>query len=520
MSKNTAKHLVIIKRILVSDFAKFRNRMMQPSGVRHRITSQNLVAARNEEWKRIRSILTPMFTSLKLKKMEDLMQHCINSMMASFEKKARSGEAFEAREPMGSYTMDVIAKCAFATDTNAHEQKNNAFLSNAKNILSFNVFRIMIIFLLPRFLTQFLFNLKVKPIYVREVDFFLNLSLHLIDERRNPLKGREHSDMLQLMVNAEFSENSLKRAYQEDFKAADHAHHLYNGTDELEREQQELKNIIGSKFLSTEEIMAQALVFFLAGYETTSSLLSFCLYELALNPAIQQRLYEEIQSAKSEDPKLSYGTLATRCAYLDAVISETLRKYPPALLLNRELSAEEYHIAEYGITLERGQPVNIPVYSLHHMEQFWSEPERFNPERFMGENRDRVVPFTYVPFGAGPRSCIGMRFALTEAKMGLAHILDRYQIVRAPETTDKLDIKAHDYDNNDKIDGLELMALILTEKVGGHQQDALSPEATAQQMQLGSQIIDRLLDEEDLNRDGFLDFNEYSNARARLAEKH
>lgn len=83
-----------------------------------------------------------------------------------------------------------------------------------------------------------------------------------------------------------------------------------------------------------------------------------------------------------------------------------------------------------------------------------------------------------------------------------------------------LSFKAHDYDNNDKIDGLELMALILTEKVGGHQQDALSPEATAQQMQLGSQIIDRLLDEEDLNRDGFLDFNEYSNARARLAEKH
>lgn len=220
---------VVIKRILVSDFSKFRNRQPQPVGGRHKITSQNLVAARNEEWKRIRSILTPMFTSLKLKKMEDLMQQCITSMVTSFEKKSLTGEAFEARNPMGSFTMDVIAKCAFATDTNAHEEENNTFLSNAKSIVSFNVFRIILLFLLPRFITQFLFNLKVKPIYVREVDFFLDLSSHLIEERRNPKNGRVHSDMLQLMVNAEHSVDSLQKAYREDFKAPDHAHHLNNG---------------------------------------------------------------------------------------------------------------------------------------------------------------------------------------------------------------------------------------------------------------------------------------------------
>ena len=186
--------------------------------------------------------------------------------------------------------------------------------------------------------------------------------------------------------------------------------------------------------------MAQAMVFFLAGYETTASTLSFCLYELALNQDIQERLYREIQQAKTEDPSLSYATLS-KCEYLDAVLSETLRKYPPALLLNREAS-DRYHIPEAGLWLEKGQSVNIPVYAIHHMEQFFPNPHRYDPDRFMPENRDKIVPYSYLPFGGGPRNCIGMRFALTEAKMGLARLVDQFKVVRTAETTDTLQIKS------------------------------------------------------------------------------
>lgn len=154
--------------------------------------------------------------------------------------------------------------------------------------------------------------------------------------------------------------------------------------------------------------------------------------------------------------------------------------------------------------------------------------------------KPEFLSFKWVPLRAGQSRCRCLQSSLCRLTFWLCalFICVLLFIARFP----KHYYRAHDYDNNDKIDGLELMALILNEKVGGHQQDALSPEATAQQMQLGSrkkllnfkvnsviyfsnfatfaEIIDRLLDEEDLNRDGFLDFNEYSNARARLAEKH
>src|SRR5690606_34922847 len=140
----------------------------------------------------------------------------------------------------------------------------------------------------------------------------------LIKERRENNNGQNYSDMLQLMVNAEHNADVLAKTFKEDLSNQVDGHHVHAGADELEREQNELKEIIGSKYLSEEEIMAQAMVFFLAGYETTASTLSYTLFELAKNPDIQERLYQEIQAAKKEDPELSNNTLA-KLPYLDAV---------------------------------------------------------------------------------------------------------------------------------------------------------------------------------------------------------
>lgn len=207
--------------------------------------------------------------------------------------------------------------------------------------------------------------------------------------------------------------------------------------EELEKEENELQEIVGSKYLSEEEIMAQALVFFLAGYETTASLLGYTLYELAINPDIQERLYGEIQKAKEVDAKLSISTL-NGIHYLDAVISEALRKYPPATMTAREVGENDYEIPELKLTLSKGQTVLIPIFAMQRSEMFFSNPEKYDPERFMPENS--ITPYTYLPFGGGPRNCIGMRFALTEAKMGLSRIIDQFRVVRVAETTDKLTI--------------------------------------------------------------------------------
>ncbi len=191
--------------------------------------------------------------------------------------------------------------------------------------------------------------------------------------------------------------------------------------------------------MSETEILAQALVFFLAGYETTASTLSFCIYELALNPDIQQKLYDEVMSSLDSNGTIPYDTLA-KMPYLDAVLSETLRKYPAGTVLAREASVR-YELGNTGLTLFKGQTVEIPVYAIHHSEEYFPNAEKFIPERFLPENRHLIIPYTYLPFGAGPRNCIGMRFALTEAKLGLASIIEKYRFSRSPRTEVPLSFK-------------------------------------------------------------------------------
>jgi cytochrome P450 len=131
------------------------------------------------------------------------------------------------------------------------------------------------------------------------------------------------------------------------------------GEEELAIEKQVLKLNFVNKRLTEDEIVAQGWAFMTAGYETTATTLSFCSYELALNPECQEKLYEEINSAIDSNGEISYEVLA-KLPYLDSVISETLRLYPPIIILERE-AMTDYKLGDTGITLFKGQVVEIPT---------------------------------------------------------------------------------------------------------------------------------------------------------------
>ncbi|XP_035215013.1 cytochrome P450 3A19-like [Stegodyphus dumicola] len=193
------------------------------------------------------------------------------------------------------------------------------------------------------------------------------------------------------------------------------------------------KEIYSNKSLSHDELVAQCVIFFLAGYETTASTLSFITYALALNQDVQDKLREEVDEAiKANNGELTYDAIQSM-KYLDNVISETLRLYSPAIRTERYAEAD-YKLGDTGITIPKGMVITIPIYAIHRDPKYYPDPEKFNPDRFSPEERAKRDQYTYLPFGHGPRNCMGMRFALMEIKICLAEVVRNFKIKRCPQT--------------------------------------------------------------------------------------
>lgn len=139
-------------------------------------------------------------------------------------------------------------------------------------------------------------------------------------------------------------------------------------------------------------------IFFLGGFETSSSLSVFAMYELALNPEIQEKLRSEIRCGLEENNgKLTYDMLFG-FKYLDMVVNETLRKYPPAFIITRN-STKEFKIPGMEMTIPAHTDINISVLSIHRDPDYYPNPDEFDPERFTLENVRNRKPFTFIPFG-------------------------------------------------------------------------------------------------------------------------
>ncbi|XP_017462968.1 PREDICTED: cytochrome P450 3A21-like, partial [Rhagoletis zephyria] len=174
-----------------------------------------------------------------------------------------------------------------------------------------------------------------------------------------------------------------------------------------------------------------------AGFETTSATLTHALFELASHPEIQERLVkeldEQLEGVDKSDLNRYYDAIINKAPYLEAVVKETLRKYPPVVRLERRVEPKE-GVQLGQLHLDHGVLIEIPTISVHYDPEYYPEPTKFDPERFMPENKDRLVPYTYLPFGTG----IGMRFAYQELKLCLASLLPKYQFSKSAKTPEIL----------------------------------------------------------------------------------
>ena len=174
----------------------------------------------------------------------------------------------------------------------------------------------------------------------------------------------------------------------------------------------------------------------IAGYETTSTALSYATYVLATHPEEQQKLQEHIDAHFDPETEHTMSTyeIVSEMDYLDMFIRETLRMFPIAPSVITRQSTEDFSIKDFG-TLPAGTLITVDMYNLHYNSDLWGplDPQEFHPERFATKRH----PMAWIPFGAGPRNCIGMRFALLEMKMLLIRLLKTYTLIDCGETTRK-----------------------------------------------------------------------------------
>lgn len=195
--------------------------------------------------------------------------------------------------------------------------------------------------------------------------------------------------------------------------------------------------------LDDDDIVAQCAVFFFAGFETSSTLLCFMAHELACNPEIQEKLYENIVEIEKEldGRPITFETIRD-FKYLEMIVSETLRKWPPVSQADRQVT-KPYRMEANGkvVQLTTDDAVWIPIYGIHMDADYWSEPHRFDPERFSDENKASIRPGTYMPFGNGQRTCIASRFALMVAKTFFFYLIRDTRITKCDKTADPIVLK-------------------------------------------------------------------------------
>ena len=294
-------------------------------------------------------------------------------------------------------TLEVILSTAFGVDANIQMGESTETIKKAQEM-----FQIPPIVRLLRFLPFGNSLLGLLAFLRGTQNYFPDLAKEIIRRRRQQ-EPAGRKDLLQLMMNA--------------------------NVDTTEE---------GVSRLTDDEIVAQAVIFLLAGFETSSNTLGFTLYQLAVEPDIQNTLRSEIREAMESNAKKNLYEVAQNIEYLDCVIKESQRLRPTAPHVNRECS-EDYDLN--GIHIPAGIEIIIPIYSLHRDPDAWEDPEKFDPERFRGPAKDSLHAFHFLPFGAGPRNCIGMRFALMEIKIALIKILMKFKFEKSPETQVPLSIQ-------------------------------------------------------------------------------
>lgn len=402
----------LIKSVTVKNFDSFQDHRLLTNGATDPLLSNMLFSLTGERWKSMRSVLSPAFTSSKIKGMHPLMSSCAENIADYLSEGNRE---LELKSLCGKYTVDVIASCAFGITTDSIKNPNNAFYVNGRKAMFFNGFVNAVKLLLIRHATKLSTLLRVRLIKKSVAQFFQELITTTVNARDE--QGIQRADILQLLIEA--------------------------------RNRNE-----PGKELDMKTITIHAFTFFFGSFDTISTTLSFIFHELAANPDVQEKLQREIDRVLEErNGQLSYDAVHS-IQYLDAVINEVMRSYPLGAFLDR-MCVKDFELppavpGAKPFVVKAGTNLWFPIGAIQTDPKYFEDPKKFDPERFVADGKRIINSGTFMPFGAGPRMCIGNRFALTNMKTLICNVLARCDVKCSSRTKIPLKIGPNAFDSMPK----------------------------------------------------------------------
>ncbi|XP_055636876.1 probable cytochrome P450 9f2 [Toxorhynchites rutilus septentrionalis] len=416
----------LLKRILIKDFDHFTDHENIITPEIDPFFGRSLFFTEGLRWRHGRTALSPAFTGSKMRNMFDLFTIYTAGAMKRLVEDAKGDKLEkEMKDLFQRLGNDVMTSISFGVEIDSVRDPENIFFLNGKRLTTFSRFawlKFILLAALPPKASSIL-GLRITPRDVAE--FYEKLVSQTIQEREK--KKIVRPDFINILLQAR--KNELKDDQPDDrFDSAG-----------FSTVKEHLTETEGNFIQWTDlDITATAASFFFGGIETTTVVLCFAVYELSLNPEIQDRLRAEIDDIEESlaDGKLTYEAMQ-RMKYLDMVVSEALRRWPPLGLTNRKCTKDYVMENTDGskVTVEKGQVIQFSIWAIHRDGKFYPDPLRFDPERFSEENRNNINQDAYLPFGGGPRNCVGSRLALMQAKCFLYYLLANF-VVEISKRTD------------------------------------------------------------------------------------
>lgn len=381
------KDLDLIKDVLIKDFHAFSDRGARNINEKNDPLSQHVFNLETKRWRILRTRLSPVFTSGKMKEMFSLISKCADQLDKYVEKLTSKEELVECRELAAKYTTDVIGACAFGIEMNVLSDKGDEFRRIGKQIVHYNWSRV------------------IRNGLRESVPWFYNIIGTF-------LPNLEYCTFITRVTMDTINYREMNNIVKHDFI-------------DILREWKKNPDKMSGIDLTDSLLASQTFAFFVAGFETSASTMASALYELALNQQIQDKLREEINQTYAKHDDITYDNIK-EIIYLDKVVKETLRKHSPAAHLMRK-STTNYNFKGTKVSIPKGQKVWIPIYAIHNDPNIYPKPDVFDPERFSEEAVRTRHAMCYLPFGDGPRNCIALRFAYYQTKLGLIKLLQNYK---------------------------------------------------------------------------------------------